>query len=258
MPLVPRKRLGKVSCVPNKQACYVRVSLPQDDGLPLSIKATFTGFNRTSLEKNTWVEVERSDARDARRYRVLRFFNDVVGPVKPKVEALGYSEARNCAFDPPQGKTTADDRVKFYLGGQYLAEGRTFKKIQGILWSAFGLCAADTHSWMVKRSFSQPSYAQQGKWILCRPDQFARFLIHRNDQGIQNGFKDLQPKLGPVEPEKDVYGRVSRKLDHYYGMSEVQRRYTVKETCDLLGLTVDEIDERLGVDNSAVIDVSDR
>ena len=31
--------------------------------------------------------------------------------------------------------------------------------------------------------------------ITCRPSQFARFLILRNDRGLLNGFKELNPKL---------------------------------------------------------------
>lgn len=31
--------------------------------------------------------------------------------------------------------------------------------------------------------------------IRCRPSQFARFLILRNDYGGKNGFKELQPRL---------------------------------------------------------------
>ncbi len=31
--------------------------------------------------------------------------------------------------------------------------------------------------------------------ILCRLDQFAEFLILRNDEGGRNGFKDLKPRI---------------------------------------------------------------
>lgn len=31
--------------------------------------------------------------------------------------------------------------------------------------------------------------------VICRPSQFARFLIYRNEEGARNGFKDLNPVL---------------------------------------------------------------
>lgn len=36
--------------------------------------------------------------------------------------------------------------------------------------------------------------------ITCRPSQFARFLIRRNDVGLRNGFKVLKARLVPAEP----------------------------------------------------------
>lgn len=41
--------------------------------------------------------------------------------------------------------------------------------------------------------------------IICRPSQFARFLIYRNDYGGVNGFKCLNPKLVPARPVLPVY-----------------------------------------------------
>jgi hypothetical protein len=45
--------------------------------------------------------------------------------------------------------------------------------------------------------------------IICRPSQFARFMIYRNDLGGANSFEDLEPKLIPArreEPFIDVSG----------------------------------------------------
>lgn len=40
--------------------------------------------------------------------------------------------------------------------------------------------------------------AIDGGWtIRCRPSQFARFLIIRNNAGLPNSFKELNPKLVP-------------------------------------------------------------
>lgn len=45
--------------------------------------------------------------------------------------------------------------------------------------------------------------------IVCRPSQFARFMIYRNDFGGKNSFKELNPVLFTPEaqkPELDVSG----------------------------------------------------
>jgi hypothetical protein len=44
--------------------------------------------------------------------------------------------------------------------------------------------------------------------IICRPSQFARFLIYRNDEGGRNGFKELEPEL--FTPEEVTVIDVSR------------------------------------------------
>lgn len=45
--------------------------------------------------------------------------------------------------------------------------------------------------------------------VICRPSQFARFMIYRNDLGGKNSFKELAPVLFTPEAEKveiDVSG----------------------------------------------------
>ncbi len=47
----------------------------------------------------------------------------------------------------------------------------------------------------------------EGFWIICRQDQFARFIIERHQLGnCINGIKDLEPEL--VQP-KTIYERIS-------------------------------------------------
>lgn len=36
--------------------------------------------------------------------------------------------------------------------------------------------------------------------VVCRPSQFARFMIYRNDNGGKNSFKELKPELFTPEP----------------------------------------------------------
>src|SRR3546814_9189013 len=59
MMLTPNKRIGQVSHGPYRGATYCRVSVPQDSGIPLAIKANLSGFHDYDLPKGTWVEVSR-------------------------------------------------------------------------------------------------------------------------------------------------------------------------------------------------------
>lgn len=47
------------------------------------------------------------------------------------------------------------------------------------------------------------------KIIVCRPSQFARFLIYRHQMGGRNSFKLLDPVLVQAQPDRsvDVSGR---------------------------------------------------
>jgi hypothetical protein len=40
--------------------------------------------------------------------------------------------------------------------------------------------------------------------VICRPSQFARFMIYRNDFGGKNSFKELKPELFNPEPQPDL------------------------------------------------------
>jgi len=40
--------------------------------------------------------------------------------------------------------------------------------------------------------------------VVCRPSQFARFLIYRNDNGGKNSFKELRAELFTPEPTPDI------------------------------------------------------
>jgi len=41
--------------------------------------------------------------------------------------------------------------------------------------------------------------------IICRPSQFAQFLIWRNENGAKNGFQELNAKLLPMQSESKVF-----------------------------------------------------
>jgi hypothetical protein len=230
------------------------VGVPQDNGTTLSIKATFTGFSREDLVKYTWVELQRTDKNDARKYKVTRYFDQ---PVEPEVSG-DCDAVKSCVDSYGEPNWGQDDRVKFYLGGQYLS-GSTFGLVQSILWKAFGLKPYETNSWEVTPSYSQSSYQCTGKWVICRPDQFARFLIHRDDNGIPNGFKDLKSKLVKAQPKKDCYRLVS-EICGRDGKGPANAS-GVKRVCDALGLSKEDVDRIMIERSDEVIhvkDVSDR
>ena len=41
--------------------------------------------------------------------------------------------------------------------------------------------------------------------IICRPSQFARFLILRNNRGMNNKFKELNPQLEQMVTRSKVF-----------------------------------------------------
>ena len=86
-----------------------------------------------------------------------------------------------------------DDRVCFrvnYYSTQY-------RKLMDIYGDVFG--------------FAISGSMQYGDvlFVLCEPEEFARFLILRNEAGLSNTFKELQPKMihtGEYEP-RTIEGR---------------------------------------------------
>jgi hypothetical protein len=71
------------------------------------------------------------------------------------------------------------DRVRFTISGSNMHG----MELRGLLERAFGF------------SHKRPQYGWQDQVIVCRPSQFARFLILRNDLGMANSFKELKPEL---------------------------------------------------------------
>jgi hypothetical protein len=67
------------------------------------------------------------------------------------------------------------------------------------------------------KAFGTPLLSRTGPFthitVVCRPSQFARFLIYRNDNGGKNSFKELKPELFVPEPNKTEMD-VSRNPAH--------------------------------------------
>ncbi len=192
---VTERLLGVVAYEPNRQACDVRVTIKSNnpDFNSLAVKATFTGIDWRNLFQGAVVEVGCSDIHDARRYMVTRTFKDVmeVGHTDPVTLVQNiHVEDKEMAM--------SKDRVRFYIGAKYYKEGNR-AAMATVLRKAFDVDRVEANG-LFDRS-------GEGFWIVCRPSQFARFMVYRNDQGLPNGFMDLRAELfepKPAAKELDV------------------------------------------------------
>lgn len=87
------------------------------------------------------------------------------------------------------------DRVQFVLGGR----GELRNNLGGL---PIDLKAA-------QKAFNLSTQAcfridHQLTTIICRPSQFARFMIYRNEMGGKNTFQNLEAKLIPAKEEPTV------------------------------------------------------
>ena len=85
------------------------------------------------------------------------------------------------------------DRVSFKLPVQYLANYQMMQLVDEIFETSLQAKAMDA----VRCNLPLQ--------IICRPSQFARFLIMRNKRGFRNGFKELEAELFYPEPEPPVF-----------------------------------------------------
>ena len=76
----------------------------------------------------------------------------------------------------------SEDRVRFFFHFRYYKIEMT-----GVMAKAFGI--ESTVFADLRRNNAG------GFWIVCRPSQFARFMIYRHNVGVCNGFKDLNAAL---------------------------------------------------------------
>lgn len=86
----------------------------------------------------------------------------------------------------------SDDRVMFFLRAAHL----DCYKYATVLKNTFGLTQDNISKLMViARSRAGQGVDEHGVRVVCRPSQFTRFLIRRNEAGKQNQFKELSPEL---------------------------------------------------------------
>ena len=238
----PEKLLGEVTWAPNRMACSVRVNISQVSGIPLAIKAGFSGYRWQDIKKGDWVEVERTNPKDARRFRVIRLLKEV-SPKEPINVTLDVKVSIADDFKKGQEMMTpyrsmSKDRVRFWIDHRYFQQ----RGMYDVLKKVFNLDE--------NRARAAQTGPYEGFWIVCRPSQFARFMIYRNEAGIKNGFMDLKAVLFTPETP-DYYTQLAHTLDI--------PRDKVKKMIKALGYGHDWLKDRMGhneVKEPTEIDVS--
>lgn len=107
------------------------------------------------------------------------------------------------------------DRILFRLAPRYFDacrnNGMNPSKMQRVLQQAFNMNTCESHKLMSSNS-------EHGFHILCRPSQFARFIVLRMEVGcIINGIKDLKPRIVDEE-QASVFNVAAREIKHKYGI----------------------------------------
>jgi hypothetical protein len=153
------------------------VSVFGTDGIPLSVKASLNDYPRKLFKKDVAVEVEQCK-HDGRKFRVTQVFDAVKKPVV--IECNFQVQCKSPEdFRRQQAGT---ERVKFYIGPRYFEH----PEMKNVLSRTLGIRSGE---------FAGARHCDAGLSVICTTDQFARFLIDRNLNGIKNGFMDLAPRL---------------------------------------------------------------
>lgn len=178
------------------------------------MKNTYRVVNKFRRYGYTWYELEAWETMVPAGTQTTRFIEgnkvkigDVVfaepGHFKRKKEepTLVIKRVISRKLKPLKQENTmamSKDRVRFYIGSNYTLTSIRRETMADVLKKAFDMDVRDALEYLSN------SY---GVWITCRPSQFARFMIYRNDAGIQNGFKDLKAKLvgvQEIDPSQEI------------------------------------------------------
>ena len=89
---------------------------------------------------------------------------------------------------------TSKERVRFILTSNMLHK----QGMNVVLSRAFNITVLTAETYL---SYD-PVHADKILTIICRPSQFARFLIYRSEADISNSFKAIKPELFIPEEEK--------------------------------------------------------
>lgn len=187
--------LGKVTCDMHPCASRVRVQIEGTDGIPLSVKASLNNYPRPLFKKGVAVEVEQAN-HDGRVFRVTQVLEPVRKSVHLQVEVhVADAKAFKKDCTPLMSK---EKKVRFYLCSNYFNHPDLHKVLNRTMGITF-------------QEFQRTKRNDRGMTFICTTDQFARFLIERNLNGIKNGFMDLSAKLITPEAKPDAYAALAKK-----------------------------------------------
>lgn len=113
------------------------------------------------------------------------------------------------------------DRVSFFLHYRYYGS-----EMCDVMQRAFGI---DLATFQELRGVNEGGF-----WILCRPSQFTRFMIYRDEAGVVNGFKDLNAVLIKREQSVTIAEHVARSCP---GLTET----LVAQVLEAVGINPDKI-----------------
>ena len=228
--------IGSVSWM-HPRSTRVQVDIPGRDGIPLSIKAHFDGFDRHLFCKGRVVEVRESNRHDRRCFMINRVF-DEVKPIVVCNLKISVPNADALRKEKPM------DKVKFYLNSNYFDH----PELKGVLSRVFKFRPGE---------FSGTRCQGTGVTFVCTTDQFARFLIERNQNGIKNGFMDLGAKLVRPTSPPNAYDLLAKAA----GITHDQAKRVALALCYGSPTEIMErikADSHTPKDHAHQIDVSDR
>lgn len=169
---------------PSSRTKVVRVSIPRGGDVSLTVKTYWLLSKGTpEVGHHAGVQFTLSPRSGVSKWKIISLSD-------PKTQTLIKDE-------PVSNNHMSKDRVRFFLGYTYYSNNNEILRMATVLGKAFGL----DHVEAVK---IMQTYTD-GVWIVCRPSQFARFLIYRNAAAIKNGFMDLRAELFSPPPKQDSY-----------------------------------------------------
>lgn len=208
------KLIGQVSSDLHRTASWVRVSVMQIDGIPLSLKVHRGSYARELFVKGRAVEITQSTTHNTYRYNITEVYStqqdwaDAEARVMTDLmrrrnkthpctkygcrKKIAEEDERNgCRryttthyFEESQEEPT-EEHVSFYIGSRYYGNLEQKKKLGPVLREALDMTSREADSYMQDYGF----------WVVCRASQFAKFMVYRDRVGITNGFIDLRVQI---------------------------------------------------------------
>lgn len=92
----------------------------------------------------------------------------------------------------PEAMPMSKDRIRFIVPSYRIHRGADCSRIRSLLKEIFGITDKELRAVPVGRDLT----------IVCRPSQFGRYIVRRNEEGCTNWVREMSPVLfTPNEPE---------------------------------------------------------